>query len=297
MFPSNRYPSLSEMKKNVSLVLINHHHISQGPIRPLPPSLIDIGGIQVKEKPDALPSDIKEFLDSANDTGVVYFSFGTHVSSGSLKPETAQAMYNVLSKIPYKVLWKWDGSAPAPGNSPNICFKPWTPQDDILAHKNVKMFISHGGQGGVVESQYHGVPLLVVPFFGDQNANRESVERQGFGKGIKFHDITEEKFREVVFEVLTNPTYSEKIKQFSQVYRDRPMTAKQTAVYWVEYVLRHRGAAHLQSPLVNLNFFQRNSLDVLAVITGVPVLITLFSFVLVRFIRRKFFGSNKSKRD
>lgn len=286
MFPKNRYPSLSEMKKNVSLVLVNHH-FTQGPVRPLPPGLIEIGGIQIKEQPDPLPADIKTFLDNANETGVVYFSFGTHVASGSLRPEIVKAMYKVLSEIPYKVLWKWDESAPVPGASPNILFKPWTPQDDILAHPNVKMFVSHGGQGGVVESQYHGVPLLVIPFFGDQNANRESVESLGFGRGIRFQDITEEKFRKLVLEVLGNASYSQKIKQFSSVYRDRPMTAKQTAVYWVEYVLRHRGAPHLQSPLVHLNFFQRHSLDVLAVIIGLIVVVLKICCISFGFLKRK----------
>lgn len=295
MFPRNKYPSYADMKKNVSLVLINHH-FSQGPVRPLPPGMVEIGGIQIKEKPDPLPEDIKQFLDNAKE-GVVYFSFGTHVSSGSLKPETAKAMYNVLSNIPYKVLWKWDATAPVPGNSPNILYKPWTPQDDILAHPNVKMFISHGGQGGVVESQYHGVPLLVIPFFGDQKVNRDSVESQGFGRGINFNEIDEESFKKLVLEVLENPSYSQKIKNFSKLYRDRPMTAKQTAIYWVEYVLRHKGAPHLQSPLVHLNFLERNSLDVLAVIFTVLALIGFILFASLKFIVKKLCGSKKHKHD
>lgn len=284
------------MKKNVSLVLVNHH-FSQGPVRPLPPGMVEIGGIQIKERPDPLPSDIKEFLDSANDTGVVYFSFGSHVVSGSLDSEKTQAMFNVLSKVPFKVLWKWDDSAPVPGKSSNILYKPWTPQDDVLAHANVKLFVSHGGQGGVSESQYHGVPLLVIPFFGDQNANRESIESLGFGRGIRFQDITEEKFRKLVLEVLGNPSYAQNIKKFSAVYRDRPMTAKQTAAYWVEYVLRHRGAAHIQSPLVHLNFIQAYSLDVLAVIVGVLVIVLTVCCVLLRFVIRKIRGGKTTKVD
>uniref|UniRef100_T1GW28 UDP-glucuronosyltransferase n=1 Tax=Megaselia scalaris TaxID=36166 RepID=T1GW28_MEGSC len=281
------------------------------------------------------------------------------------------------------VLWKWDATAPVPGNSPNILYKPWTPQDDILAHPNVKMFISHGGQGGVVESQYHGVPLLVIPFFGDQKVNRDSVESQGFGRGINFNEIDEESFKKLVLEVLENPSYSQKIKNFSKLYRDRPMTAKQTAIYWVEYVLRHKGAPHLQiipffgdqkvnrdsvesqgfgrginfneideesfkklvlevlenpsysqkiknfsklyrdrpmtakqtaiywveyvlrhkgaphlqSPLVHLNFLERNSLDVLAVIFTVLALIGFILFASLKFIVKKLCGSKKHKHD
>jgi hypothetical protein len=47
------------------------------------------------------------------------------------------------------------------------------------------------------------------------------------------------------------------------------MNAKETAAYWVEYVIRHRGAPHLQYPGVHLNFLQTNSLDVIAFLVAV----------------------------
>lgn len=40
------------------------------------------------------------------------------------------------------------------------------------------------------------------------------------------------------------------------------MSARDTAVYWVEYVLRHRGAPHLHYPGADMNFLQYNSIDV-----------------------------------
>lgn len=33
----------------------------------------------------------------------------------------------------------------------------------------------------------------------------------------------------------------------SEQYRDRPMAPLDTAVYWTEYVIRHKGARHLRS--------------------------------------------------
>lgn len=53
-FPSDKYPSLNEMYKNVSLILLANH-FTEGIIRPEVPSLIQIGGIQAKPKPDPLP--------------------------------------------------------------------------------------------------------------------------------------------------------------------------------------------------------------------------------------------------
>lgn len=61
-FPSARgYPTFDEMKRNVSLVLVNHH-FSQGDFRPLYPNIVDIGGIQIRAKPKPLPRVSVEIL-------------------------------------------------------------------------------------------------------------------------------------------------------------------------------------------------------------------------------------------
>lgn len=54
-FPAAKnYPTYDEVKENVSLVLVNHH-FTQGKPRPYVPNMIEISGIQIKEKPDLLP--------------------------------------------------------------------------------------------------------------------------------------------------------------------------------------------------------------------------------------------------
>lgn len=47
------------------------------------------------------------------------------------------------------------------------------------------------------------------------------------------------------------------------------MSALETAVFWVEYVIRHKGAPHMHYPGANLNFLQKNSLDTVAVLFAV----------------------------
>lgn len=54
-FPASKnYPSFDKVRENVSLVLVNSH-FSQGKPRPLVPNMVEISGIQLKEKPDPLP--------------------------------------------------------------------------------------------------------------------------------------------------------------------------------------------------------------------------------------------------
>lgn len=72
--------------------------------------------------------------------------------------------------------------------------------------------------------------------------------------------------------------YRESVKKYSDKYRDRIASALDTAVFWVEYVLKHHGAPHLQYPGKQLNFFQRHSLDVLGL------------FFVIFFVIYKFFA-------
>lgn len=74
-------------------------------------------------------------------------------------------IFNEFSK--FRVLWKWEDEdiSKLPKN---VMVKPWLPQSDILAHPNVKLFITHGGLMGTQEGVYRGVPMLGIPIFCDQ---------------------------------------------------------------------------------------------------------------------------------
>lgn len=49
-----------------------------------------------------------------------------------LPPEKIQIMFNVLSQLPYDVIWKWDKDE-MPGRSENIKIFKWLPQSDLLS--------------------------------------------------------------------------------------------------------------------------------------------------------------------
>ncbi|GBP98303.1 Cytochrome b5-related protein [Eumeta japonica] len=74
----------------------------EGPIKPIVPAVVEIGGIQVKDIPAPLPDDIAKHLDSANETGAVLFSLGSNLKGSSIKPEIATYIFNVLSQLKLK---------------------------------------------------------------------------------------------------------------------------------------------------------------------------------------------------
>ena len=50
----------------------------------------------------------------------------------------------ILAQSAFQVIWKYDGKIPAKLNE-NVIASGWIPQPDLLAHKNTKLFITHGG--------------------------------------------------------------------------------------------------------------------------------------------------------
>jgi glucuronosyltransferase len=61
------------------------------------------------------------------------------------------------------------------------------------------------------------------------------------------------------------------------------------AVYWTEYVIRHKGAPHLRSAVLDLAWYQYFLLDVIAVLVLAIVLILLILLLFCRFILKKLY--------
>ncbi|XP_036347530.1 UDP-glycosyltransferase UGT4-like, partial [Rhagoletis pomonella] len=88
----------SQMKENISLIFCNSH-FSEGPIRPLVPGIVEIGGIQIKDKPDPLPKNLADFLNASKSNGAVLFSLGSNMKGSNVQPATVQIIYKVLSSL------------------------------------------------------------------------------------------------------------------------------------------------------------------------------------------------------
>jgi len=79
----------------------------------------------------------------------------------------------------------------------------------------------------------------------------------------------------------------ENARRMSVIARDQPETALERAVFWTEYVIRHKGAKHLRPAGQHLNWFQLHSLDVIALLIS-TVLIPLYILVkLVKVVFKK----------
>ncbi|XP_063834076.1 UDP-glucosyltransferase 2-like isoform X1 [Ostrinia nubilalis] len=268
-------PSIKELSNNVDLLFLNIHPIWEGS-RPVPPNVIHIHGIHEKSQRD-LPNDLKTYLDSSKH-GVIYISFGTNVKPSLLPPEKIKIMVNVMSKLKYDVLWKWDKDD-MEGKSENIKLAKWLPQSDLLRHPNIKLFITQGGLQSTDEAINAGVPLIGIPMHGDQWYNVENYVHHKIGLRINMDTMSEESLREAVKKVTEDQSYRQNIVRLRSLMKDQTDTPLERAVWWTEYVLRHSGARHLRSPSANMPWHQYYELELICTVLGV-ILVCLFVVVI-----------------
>ncbi|XP_017004666.2 UDP-glucuronosyltransferase [Drosophila takahashii] len=269
-FPEPRYPSFETMRRSVVLALSNHHMISEGPIAPLLPNMVDIGGIVLEQK---LNDSSHE--RTASNRSLIIFSLGTRFTWRKSSPKLLQTFTNAFDQFPdYDIYWTYDG----PNRSaisldyPHIKVGKWWPQRQLLESGKVRLFITHGGKGSLSEALYYGVPLLGLPLIGDQRANLQKMQSKNWGLTLSTHNLTHLELSKTMDRIIRYPIYAKSISEASKIYRDRPMKSSDLATYWIEYIIRHKGAKNLYNPARHLNFIEYYSIDVYVTIYGALIL-------------------------
>ncbi|CAG7729478.1 unnamed protein product [Allacma fusca] len=176
----------------------------------------------------------------------------------------------------------------------NVRLYEWLPLQDILAHPKTKMFMTHGGLLSSQEAIYHAVPMVGIPLFCDQDLNIRHYTQAGIAVTLEILTLEEEDVSSAINTVLNNPNYKNKVQEMSQRFRDQPIAAIDKAVFWAEYVIRHKGASHMRSVARNLNFIQYHCIDVFAIIILVTFCLFGVLAALILKVYSKIFANNEA---
>lgn len=259
-FPNNK-ESLSELKERLQLLLINSSPVLKS--RALAPNVIPLGFMHI-EAPKELPEGpLKSFLDNSK-LGVIFMSFGSFVKSENLDQKVIKIFLDTFRTLNYDVIWKFENEN-LPNKSKNVFIAKWLPQADLLAHHKVKIFITQCGLQSMEEAIDRLLPMIAVPFILDQMLNARIVESKKIGVHLELSEISVESLKTAIIEVL-KPVYKENIAKIRNLVYDMPISSREKAVWWIEYVIRNKNLSELKYPVRLVPFYKKCGLDIAFII-------------------------------
>ncbi|KAF3825144.1 hypothetical protein GH733_005778 [Mirounga leonina] len=109
--------------------------------------------------------------------------------------------------------------------------------DSREGHYKTKTFLIHGGINGIYEAIFHGVPIVGVPMFADQHNNVFHMKIKGAAVEVNINTMIS---ADLLSALRRNATW------LSRIHRDQPVKSLDQAVFWIEFVMCHKGSKHLQ---------------------------------------------------
>ncbi|KAG7196862.1 hypothetical protein KM043_014498 [Ampulex compressa] len=277
-------PPIKEVSKHLSLILFSVPQYFPYP-RPNVPSVINIGGFRLQRPSEALPSDLKNILDDAKE-GFIYFSLGSNIKTQDLPKEVLSVFISAFAELPYTILWKYEVDN-LPDMPDNLVLRKWLPQEAVLAHPNIALFITQGGVQSLEEAIYNAVPMIGFPILSDQTWNVNRLVTLSVAKKLSIHEVDKRTLKRTIHEVVTNKSYKAAVTKLRDLFHDLPHPPMEHAIWWTEHVIRHKGAPHLWNRSREMPWYELLMLDVLAIILLGLVVLSSAIFILLRYTWRR----------
>ncbi|KAH8241261.1 hypothetical protein KR032_005720 [Drosophila birchii] len=274
----------ADLRTRFSVILVNSH-FSMGRVRANVPNLIEVGGLHLSETPEPCNAELQRFMDEA-EHGVIYFSMGLDILVKYLPDNMQQTLLQAFARVKQRIVWKHELSK-TPNRTENIYAMAKVPQRQVLAHPNVRLFINQGGLLSVMEAIDSGVPMLGLPLFYDHFTNMNRAKRCGIAEVLDCNNLDADTLTNTIQELIGNPRYAFRAKKMSKSFWDRPMSPLDTAVWWTEYVLRHRDVKHIRLNKEDISLIRYYRLDYLLTYgTRVGFVLGVLLLLGFRFCRR-----------
>ncbi|GMT37315.1 hypothetical protein PFISCL1PPCAC_28612 [Pristionchus fissidentatus] len=173
--------------------------------------VIPIGGLGAKE-----PKELDEYWLGvlALRPRTVLLSFGSMVKSQALAIDVKRSFLKMMQSFSaITFIWKYEDLEDEfvkneASKVENLILSKWMPQNDLLNHPSLSVFITHAGMGSVMETTRRGVPALLIPIFADQPRNAGGLTQNKLGKVYnKFELADHVKLSATLKELLEDESY------------------------------------------------------------------------------------------
>uniref|UniRef100_A0A0M3K6F8 UDP-glucuronosyltransferase n=1 Tax=Anisakis simplex TaxID=6269 RepID=A0A0M3K6F8_ANISI len=271
-------------------------------------------GVEMKDEFQRIIKEFKEVMDKAVG-GAVLISFGSIAQSSKMTPAMRNAFVRMFTAFPHiQFIWKYEVEDEVANDRPNVLKTKWVPQNDLLAHPNMKAFISHGGMNSLTEAFQHGVPIVCIPLFGDQMRNAKMAEKRRVATFLDKGNITETSLLWALRTVLSDKRLSLKVplipyintncnyakwdckkpvlcifsyakhsKRLARMIAKKPFSSEEVFLRHIEFAAEFGHVDNLDSAAAQLNFLQYYMIDII-----VPFIasVLLTAYIGVRMVMR-----------
>ncbi|KAH8290299.1 hypothetical protein KR054_001674 [Drosophila jambulina] len=263
--------SIAELQASqLSLLLLNSHVPLMTP-RVSIQQIVPAGGLHIRG-PKELPWNIKRFVEEAR-AGIVYVQLGNEQPCGELPKEKLEALFAFFSSRKEGIIWTCHDVKALEGLPKNVMIQHAVPQIDILAHPRVKVFLTNGDLLNLQEGIVRNVPILGLPLFHHERRNMQLAVQLGVGLQLAENNVTSSSLTWAVERLLLEPHFQLTIREVSHEFRDRPLGALASALFWVNYVVRHKGGAAVRTPGIGISSCHLHLFDLFVFYAAVATLL------------------------
>uniref|UniRef100_A0A915LS43 glucuronosyltransferase n=1 Tax=Meloidogyne javanica TaxID=6303 RepID=A0A915LS43_MELJA len=220
-FKENKIPKIGDLLRKSRYYLINVHPIGQYSDTKMSERIVNIGGIEgemedfIRKNKD---SERKHVVTESSNTSqlsgdfprskeeedwiyeadcVILFSMSTEIYFTGFTDAHYFTLQETFTNSDCKYIIKVTNSfSPFKQLKPGehfyendrtiIFYNGMIREQEILEKAQVKLFVTDGGQNTFNEILKAGVPMIIIPFFGDQPFNATLAEYLGIGISIRF---------------------------------------------------------------------------------------------------------------
>uniref|UniRef100_A0A0N5A983 glucuronosyltransferase n=1 Tax=Syphacia muris TaxID=451379 RepID=A0A0N5A983_9BILA len=273
LYGSN-FTDLREVVAQTSFVLTNGEYLLDYP-HPITHKVIEIAGLSFKN-PQNLNKEWNKVLTARK--RAILVSFGSNVQSCNMTQPMKDSFLKLFDEFPdVTFIWKYECDDLPLDKHKNLFISKWLPQIDILGHKSLVAFITHGGMNSLVETTRIGKPVVVIPLFGDQERNANLLERAGIGIKVMKNNLENH-------EVL----HDAKAESMSRMIRKKPFSPVDALIRHVEFAAEFGRLPFLDPVGRTMPFYKYFLLDIIIPILLLVILIAFCILWCLYLVLRKF---------
>ncbi|ELK35731.1 UDP-glucuronosyltransferase 2A3 [Myotis davidii] len=171
--------------------------------------------------------------------------------------------------------------------------------------KEIEEFVQSSGKDGIVVFSLGSIIQNLTEEKGNLIASALAqipqkflviIDKIGAAVEVNMHTMTSADLLKALRTVINDPSYKENVMRLSRIHHDQPVKPLDRAVFWIEFVMRHKGAKHLRPAAHNLTWVQYHSLDVIVFLLACAASAIFLITKCCLFSCRKFGKTGKRKK-